>query len=63
MRDPNRLDAFYDALRDFHKTYCPDWRFGQLIINFLSEYGDPFYWEETTFLDKLDEYKQKIWGE
>ena len=41
MRDPERLDAFYDELKRIHKTYFPDWRFGQLVEN------------ENIFIEKL----------
>ena len=27
--------ATYDKFRDLHKEYFPDWRFGQLIVNFF----------------------------
>ena len=30
MRDPNRLDDFYEKLKKIHKEKVPDWRFGQL---------------------------------
>ena len=29
MRDPNRLDRFYDEVKKIHKISFPDWRFGQ----------------------------------
>ena len=52
MRNPDRIDIFCNELaKQWHKV--DDWRFGQLIINFLSECGDPFYWEEDDFLEKL----------
>ena len=35
MRDPNRLDKFYDEMKTIHKMSFPDWRFGQLMSNFL----------------------------
>lgn len=35
MRDPNRLDNFYKVLHDVHKEVFSDWRFGQLMSNFL----------------------------
>lgn len=60
MRDPERLDAFYDRIKELHKKKIPDWRFGQLIINFLSAYGDTFYWEEDRFLNKFEEYIASI---
>lgn len=33
-RYADRLDGFYDVLRDVHKKHFPDWRFGQLMTNF-----------------------------
>lgn len=56
MRDPNRLDAFYSALCKMHKEAVPDWRFSQLIMNFLAAYGDIFYMEEDRFMNKMSEY-------
>ena len=35
MRDPNRLDSFYDEMKEIHKKSFPDWRIGQLMSNFL----------------------------
>lgn len=34
MRDINRLDNFYNELKNIHKEFFPDWRFGQFIVNF-----------------------------
>lgn len=61
MRDVNRLDNFYDTLKDLHKNYFPDWRFMQLFINFLSwhfsKYGnDGFYVEEDKFINRFNEF-------
>ena len=57
MRNPNRLDTFYDELKRIHKEKVPDWRFGQLIMNFLSWYGrDPFYLEEDKMIDLFRKY-------
>ena len=65
MRDPNRLDDFYDKLKELHKTYYPDFRFGQLIMIFigwhLSVYkNDPFYIEEDKCLDRFKEMIEKM---
>lgn len=35
MRDPKRLDSFYEELRKIHAENFPDWRFGQFISNFF----------------------------
>jgi hypothetical protein len=57
MRDPERLDAFYDKMKEIHKDYFPDWRFGQFMINFLgAANSDPFFWEENRFIENLKEY-------
>ena len=61
MRDPNRLDDFYEKLKKIHKEKVPDWRFGQLILNFQSWYGkDIFYLEESQFMNKLNEFFDRI---
>lgn len=62
MRNPERLDDFYDKLRDIHKKYVPDWRTDQLMFNFISETGDPFYWEEDEFIERLEKYLKGVTG-
>lgn len=61
MRNPIRLDRFYDELRIIHKSNFPDWRFGQLYSNFfgwlVSEKGiDPFFPEEDKMVKYLEEF-------
>lgn len=63
MRDPNRLNSFYDELKELHKKYFPDWRFGQFMYNFMAWYGDPFYLEEKLFISKVKEYIKEMIGE
>ena len=60
MRNPERLDSFYEILKRIHKDYFPDWRFGQLVVNFMRYYGDPFYLEEDKFLEKLGEFVDTV---
>lgn len=60
MRDAARLDNFYDTLKEYHKKYLPDWRFGQLIINFISDCGDPFYYEEDELIEKFKKYMTRM---
>lgn len=55
MRDINRMKLFLEKLEEEWKE-VPDWRFGQLMCNFISTVGDPFYWEEEEFLEKLEIY-------
>lgn len=59
MRDINRLDEFYDELKNIHKKSFGQWRFGQLMFNFISECGDPFYWEEDKFIEEIKKYANK----
>ena len=54
MRDPNRLQPLYNEICRIHKENCPDWRFGQLIINILSENGDIFYVEDDEIIEKIE---------
>lgn len=60
MRDPYRLNRFYDELSKIHIKYCPDWRFGQLCSNFFGwlNYSniDPFYIEEDEMIQYLKQY-------
>ena len=62
MRDVNRLDHFYAEMKRIHAENFPDWRFGQLMMNFFAVYtskGDPFFWEEDAFLENLRDYVEK----
>lgn len=57
MRDPERLNETYTELERLHKKYCPDWRTGQLLSNFLSWLKeDPFYYEELQFKDLVHRF-------
>lgn len=59
MRDPKRLDDFYDRMKKVHQEKLPDWRFGQLMLNFLRHTGTEigiFYMEDERLIKKLEEY-------
>ena len=61
MRDPKRLDNFYDEFKKIHKKYWPDMRFGQLCSNFFgwlyqTHKVDLFFPEEDRMLEYLNEY-------
>lgn len=57
MRDPERLQFYYDRLEELHKQYCPDWRISQFLMNFLQWFGmDPYYLEDNRFIEKVKEY-------
>jgi hypothetical protein len=67
MRDPNRLDAFYDKLKEIHKTNFPDWRFGQLMSNFFYWYYgktglDIFYTEDSDIRLLFDDFVNAMMG-
>lgn len=57
MRKTERLDDFYETIKILHKKYFPDWRFGQLIHNFLSWCGnDGFYLEDDHYINKFIQF-------
>ena len=41
MRDINRLDNFYNELKEMYKE-LPDWRFVQLIMNFFGWFYEKY---------------------
>lgn len=60
MRDPNRIDKFCGRLSRAWKN-VPDWRFGQLMSNLLSEYyeqtkRDPFFPEDDEFIEFIEKF-------
>ena len=64
MRDTNRLDKFYDELKEIHKKNFPDWRFGQLIVNVLADWQaktkrDVFFPEEDEMIQIFRDYVNK----
>ncbi len=64
MRNPNRLDAFYEEMKIIHKKSFPDWRFGQLMSNFFgwlmsSKGKDLFFPEEDDMIEYFREYANK----
>ena len=55
MRDPKRLDNFYDILKELHKKFVPYWRFGQLFNNLQRQEGnDLFYYEEDELIEAVE---------
>ncbi len=60
-RNTDRLDKFYDELKELHKKYWPDWRFGQLCSNFFGWLTQEkkvmmFFPEENQMIEYLKEY-------
>lgn len=69
MRDANRLDKFYDEMKEIHKKSFSDMRFGQLMSCFfgwlVTEKGkDPFFPEEDKMIEYFREYanKNSMWN-
>lgn len=65
MRNPNRLDKFYDEMKKIHKMSFPDWRFGQLMSNFLGwlysvKRRDPFFPEDEDMIEYFREYANNV---
>ena len=61
IRNPDRIDVFTSELNRIWKTYYPDFRFGQLMMNFLGWVScdkkiDTFFIEENKMLTYLKEY-------
>lgn len=61
MRNPDRLDVFYNTLCEIHKKIVPDWRVGQMFGNFfgwlMSEKKiDYFFLEEDRLMIYLSEF-------
>lgn len=59
MRDSERIDKFCERLAKAWENY-PDWRFGQLMVNILSEMmaqgRDPFFPEEDEMIRFIEDY-------
>lgn len=65
MRDINRLDKFYDELKEIHKKNFPDWRFGQLVVNVLTDWEvetgrDFFFLEEDEMIQIFRDYVKSM---
>lgn len=61
MRNPDRLDEFYDKLKELHKKYIPDWRFGQFCSNFFGwlyseKKIDLFFLEEEMTIQYVEKF-------
>ena len=57
MRKIERIDEFCAELAKIWKEKCPDWRFGQLMVNVLGSMDkDPFFPEEDEMLEYFKKY-------
>lgn len=59
MRDVGRMEPFLEEMKTIWAEKFPDWRFGQLMYNFFSAYGDPFYLEEDEFMIAFRAYSER----
>ncbi len=64
MRNPDRLNGFYEKVKEIHQKCFPDWRFGQLCSNFFGWLSsvkgrDLFFPEEDEMLNHLKEYAKE----
>lgn len=61
MRDPKRLESFYDEIKKIHKESFPDMREGQFLLNVLGwihseKHRDPFFPETDELINLFKEY-------
>lgn len=59
MRNPERMKPFLEQIKEVWLEF-PDWRFSQLICNFIRENGDPFYLEEDEFATRLRKWVKVV---
>ena len=60
MRNPDRIKLFMHELADIWEKECPDWRFGQLLMNILAEFEiDPFFIEDDKFMKEVQKFFSK----
>ena len=60
MRKKERIDIFLNQLGKIWKENCPDWRFGQFMVNVLNTFDiDPFFLEEDDMIKKIEQYFNK----
>lgn len=61
MRDINRIPVFTTEFNLLWMKHFPDWRFCQLMMNFISWLQrDPFYLEDDTFLEYFKEFCEAV---
>lgn len=61
MRSPDRIDPFLAAFGELWKRH-PDMRFGQLFMNLIRDelggFPDPWGWEESQFLSRIETFEE-----
>ena len=57
MRKKERIEPFMMELAKIWKENCPDWRFGQLMVNVLNSFDiNPFFIEEDEMLKRFKKF-------
>jgi hypothetical protein len=61
MRDPKRLDSFYEYVREMHETYFPEKSFAYLMLDLIFWYSsiekrDIFFPEEDDMKEIINKY-------
>lgn len=60
MRKKDRIQPFMQEIGKIWEEECPDWRFGQLLVNVVNSFDkDPFFMEEDEFLDRFKNFFKK----
>ena len=60
MRKVERIKPFMEEITKLWEENCPDWRFGQLIINVFGDWDrDPFFPEEDEILERFKSFFNK----
>jgi hypothetical protein len=62
MRSKDRIPPFLEKLGTLWAENAQDWRFGQLMYNFMCSYGDPFFLEEDKFIEELTAFFDRLKG-
>jgi len=64
MRDPNRIQKYCNKLAEIW-SQVPDWRLGQLMVNFIDRGGGTlaFYMEDEDFIIMLESFIKETTNE
>ena len=61
MRDVNRILRITSRIADKWYNKCSDWRFMQMVCNFMAWLGsDAFYLEDDKFEEKFNEFMEGV---
>ena len=60
MRDKERIFPICAVIGHAWREVCPDWRFMQLMNNFIGWLGTPsFYMEDEDFIKKFKQFMEE----